>query len=72
MHGNGDSVDGAEIEAVVELSDDLTSQSRHSLRLSVATTNPVARYCFATAQVRLRALSDHERSGEQTRRGLAA
>jgi len=35
-NGNGNQDDGndAEIEAVVEVPDDLTSQSRHSLRLS--------------------------------------
>jgi hypothetical protein len=32
--GNGDGADQTEIPAIVEVSDDLTSQSRHSLRLS--------------------------------------
>jgi hypothetical protein len=33
-NGNGDGADQTEIPAVVEVSDDLTSRSRHSLRLS--------------------------------------
>ncbi len=33
-NGDGDKPNGAEIETVVEVSDELTSQSRHSLRLS--------------------------------------
>ena len=33
-NGNGDRANHAEIETVVEVSDDLTSQSRHSLLLS--------------------------------------
>jgi hypothetical protein len=33
-NGNGAGQNGSEIEAVVEVSDELTSQSRHSLRLS--------------------------------------
>jgi hypothetical protein len=33
-NGNGNGANEAEIETVVDVSDDLTSQSRHSLRLS--------------------------------------
>ncbi len=33
-NGNGEAVNAAEIETIVEVADDLTSQSRHSLLLS--------------------------------------
>ena len=33
-NGNGEAADAAEIETIVEVADDLTSQSRHSLLLS--------------------------------------
>jgi hypothetical protein len=38
---NGDGGNDAEIETVVEVSDDLTSQSRHSLLLSGSPLRPV-------------------------------
>jgi hypothetical protein len=40
-HGNGDGANEAEIETVVQVSDELTSQSRDSLRSSGSPPSPL-------------------------------